>query len=373
MRGGRGIDPVDVLVPVVSVLAAMIVGGALIALTGANPFTAYSALIRGAVSGPTAIGTTLKNATPLMLTGLSVAIAFRAGLFNIGGTGQFVMGMLAGGFVALKLPQGLPQVVMLPIELAAAVAAGAAWGGLAGWLKAKRGAHEVITTIMFNYIAIRLGEYLLRKGGALQDHSIPDPKSHQYPPGAGLPVLWRPDPFTNVHFALVIALAVAVAVWFMIDRTSLGFRIRSVGFNPDAAEYGGIGVAGITITAMAMAGACAALAGACFVSGDLNGVLSKSDFSAVSAGFTGIAVALLGRNTVPGVILAALLFGGLDAGAQEVQLTGGLDSGVATKLILIIQGLVIFFVGLDMLFRSRVENIYGRLRPRPQSPGGAPL
>ena len=346
----------DVLVPILAVITAMLIGMVLIALTGNNPVTAYSALIRGAIGSPTGIGRTLIQATPIILTGLSVAIAYRAGLFNIGAAGQLIMGLLASGWVAIHFG-GMPQLLHVPLELVVAAAFGALWGAIAGFLKAARGAHEVITTIMLNYIAIRLGEYLLSQGGLLQEKGNPNPQSPPFTESSGFPVLWSPDPFTAVHMGLFLALGMALVTWFLIDRTSLGYRIRAVGLNPDAAEYGGISVTRITVVAMVLAGAFAGLAGASIGVGDPPPLLAKSDFPAIQAGFAGIAVALLGRNTALGVVLAGLLFGGLEAGAIEAQFSGGLPSGVATKLIQVIQGLIIFFVGADAMFRRHTSRI----------------
>ncbi len=341
----------NAIVPLLSVSVAMLAGMILIFIAGHDPFQAYSALVSGAIGSPTAIGRTLIQATPFMLTGLSVAIAFRAGLFNIGGTGQLIAGLLAASLVAVRF-ESMPQLFHVALLLIVAVAAGALWGAIAGALKAVRGAHEVITTIMLNYIAIRIGEYWLRPGGLLQEKGNPNPQSAAFNESSGFWILWSPDPFTVVHFGLVIALLMAFATWFIIDRTTLGYQIRAVGLNPDAAEYGGMSVARVTIISMAIAGGFAGLAGASIAVGDTPALVSKSDFVAIQAGFTGIAVALLGRNTAIGVVCAALLFGALEAGAIQAQFAGGLPPGVATKLIQVIQGLIVLFVGADALMRS---------------------
>jgi simple sugar transport system permease protein len=347
----------------------MLIGMLLIAATGNDPLQAYFALLKGSVGSSNSIARTLIQATPLILTGLSVAFAFRAGLFNIGATGQLIMGMLFSGWVALNISG--PQAFVVPIEIIAAVIGGALWGALAGSLKAIRGAHEVITTIMLNYIAIRLGEWLLSAGGLLQDKGNPNPQSPPFPESAGFPVLWLPNPFSPVHLGIAIALISALAMWFIINRSTLGYKVRAVGLNPDAAEYGGISVTRTTIISMAIAGAFAGLAGVSIAVGDPPVVLAKSDFPVIQAGFTGIAVALLGRNTAGGVIVAALLFGALDAGAQEVQFSGGLEPGVATKLIQLIQGLIIFFVGCDMLFRRMLSHVHGGSSSKAAAAGGA--
>lgn len=361
----KNVNPVDIVVPIVAVVVAMLIGAILVGVAGASPVQAYTALVNGAVFHPQAngdafvfasFGKTLLLATPLFLTGLSVAIGIRAGLFNIGGTGQVVVGMLACGIVGIHFG-GLVQPAHIALELLVAALAGAAWGAIAGLLKATRGAHEVITTIMLNFVAIRMGEYLLGQGGLLEEANT---QSKALTGSAGFPIFWQPLFGVNVHVGLFVALAVCFAIWFLLARTSLGYQIRAVGLSPDAAEYGGISVTRTVVLSMAISGALAGLAGAMWLLGKSAPVaLSKADFGALSIGFTGIAVALLGRNTVPGVIAAALLFGGLDAGAANMQVEGGLEGNTATKLILIIQGLIIFFVGADALFRKHVVRLMG--------------
>lgn len=344
----------NILVPVLAVITAMMIGAILVVIAGANPVQVYMALLNGSVLRTTGIGQTIINTTPLILTGLSVAVAARAGLFNIGGAGQVTVGMLGCGVFAIGLAS-LPQPFHLGIELAAAIVAGAVWGAFAGFLKSARGAHEVITTIMLNYIAIRFGEYLLGQGGLLEQTNT---QSKPFVASAGFPILWEPGFGIRVHFGIVLALGVAAAIWFLLARTSLGYRIRAVGLNPDAAEYGGISVTRTVVIAMGIAGALAGLGGAFWILGKpAPVVLSKADFGALQIGFTGIAVALLGRNTVPGVVVSAFLFGALDAGARTMQLEGGLEGDTATKLIIVIQGLIVFFVGIDAFFRKYVSKI----------------
>ncbi len=389
MKRLPSISVADVLVPVLAVGTAMLAGMVLLIVSGFNPFQAYGALLTGAVGSPSAIARTIIQATPMVLAGLSVMVAFRAGLFNIGATGQLIAGLICGGWVAIALefPEWMnttglvipgfisiswSQFIHPPLVLCAAALAGAAWGALAGFLKAVRGAHEVITTIMLNYIAIKIGEFLLRPGGALAEPGNPNPTSSAFEQSSGFIILWAPDSFTMVHFGTVIAILAAVAIAFLISRTSLGYQIRAVGLNPDAAEYGGINVAKITVVSMGIAGALAGLAGASIAVGDPPALLSKSDFSAIQVGFTGIAVALLGRNTALGVVCAALLFGALEAGAVQAQFDGGLPPGVGTKLIGVIQGLIILFVGADALFRKFANRAASSLSGGTPSQGSAP-
>lgn len=353
------IDMRTVLVPILAVLAAMLVGMVLIYAIGYDALYAYTSLVNGAVGSPSAIGTTLLRATPIILTGLSVMVAFRAGLFNIGGTGQAVIGLIAGGYVAVSW-SWLPGPAHWFTALVFAALFGGLWGALAGFLKVARGANEVVVTIMLNYVAIRFGEYLLGLGGPLQERGSSVPASGEFAQSARLPVFWRPDPFTEVHLGIVVALVAAGAVWFLIGRTALGYQVRAVGLQPDAAEYGGMSVTKVTVVAMFLAGALAGLGGAAQTLGDLER-LQKSELGVIQIGFAGIAVALLGRNTALGCVLAGLLMGALDSGAVGIQNDNALPPGVATKLIGVIQGLIVLFVGADMIFRRFADRIVGAI------------
>ncbi len=357
----RRFDIESALVPVLAVVAAMLVGMALIGMIGYDPFYAYTALIEGAVGSPSAIGSTLLRAAPITLTGLSVMIAFRAGLFNIGGNGQAIIGILFAGMVAVHAG-GIPGPFGWLIAMTLAALAGGLWAALAGFLKTVRGANEVVVTIMLNYIAVRIGEYMLGLGGPLQEKGSSIPASAEFASNAKLPVIWRPDPFTEVHVGVIVAVLGAAFAWFLIGRTSLGYQIRAVGLQPDAAEYGGMSVTKIVIIAMFIAGAYAGLGGAVSSLGDLDR-MQKSDFGVLQIGFSGIAVALLGRNTAWGCLFAALLMGGLASGAVGIQNAGALPAGVGTKLIDVIQGVIVLFVGMDVVFRrlsGRVVGIFNR-------------
>ena len=353
----RRIDIEAVLVPFLAVAAAMLVGMLLIGIIGYDPFYAYAALIEGAIGTPSAIGATMLRAAPITLTGLSVMIAFRAGLFNIGGNGQAIMGLLLAGTFAIKL-SFLPGASHWLFALGGGILAGGLWGALAGFLKVSRGANEVVVTIMLNYIAIRFGEYLLGLGGPLQEEGSSVPASASFDPSAQLPVFWRPDPFTEVHVGVLVAVIATMFVWFVINRTSLGYQIRAVGLQPDAAEYGGMSVAKITVIGMFLAGALAGLGGAVATLGELER-MQKSELAVIQVGFTGIAVALLGRNTAWGCLFAGLLLGALDSGAVGIQNQNALPSGVATKLIGVIQGVIVLFVGVDVVFRRFSDKIVG--------------
>jgi simple sugar transport system permease protein len=352
MRGRFDIEAL--LVPFMAVVAAMIVGMILIYEIGYDAMYAYSALVSGAIGSPTAIGATMLRAAPIILTGLSVMVAFRAGLFNIGGTGQAIMGLLFAGFIAVNVD--LPGASHWIVALALAALGGGLWGALAGFLKVARGAHEVVVTIMLNYIAIRFGEYLLGLGGPMQEKGSSVPASAAFAESAKLPVFWRPDPFTEVHVGVVVALVMAAFVWFLIGRTSIGYQIRAVGLQPDAAEYGGMSVTKVTVIGMFLAGALAGLGGAVATLGELDR-LQKSELAVIQIGFTGIAVALLGRNTAWGCVFAGLLLGALDSGAIGIQNDNALPAGLSTKLIAVIQGVIVLFVGIDVLFRRLSRRI----------------
>jgi simple sugar transport system permease protein len=365
----RHFDPEAALVPLLAVLAAMLVGMILIYAIGYDALYAYSALVEGAIGSPSAIGATMLRAAPITLTGLSVMIAFRAGLFNIGGNGQAIMGLLLAGTIGIYL-SALPGASHWIFALIGAAVAGGLWGALAGFLKVARGANEVVVTIMLNYIAIRLGEYLLGLGGPLQEKGSSIPASATFETSAQLPVFWRPDPFTEVHVGVIVALLGATFAWFLIGRTSLGFQIRAVGLQPQAAEYGGMSVTRITVIAMFIAGAFAGLGGAVATLGELER-LQKSELAVIQIGFAGIAVSLLGRNTAFGCLAAGLLLGALDSGAVGIQNQNALPSGVATKLIGLIQGVIVLFVGADMVFRKLSHRIVGTFGTSGSAAGGA--
>ncbi|MGI8778977.1 MAG: ABC transporter permease [Solirubrobacteraceae bacterium] len=317
--------------------------------TVATVADAYWALIRGAILDPqgasleavlSPLSETVVTATPLMLSGLAVTLAFRAGLFNIGGQGQAVVGAAAAAFVGFHF--NLAPGIHLAAALAAGILAGAVWGGVPGWLKGRTGAHEVITTIMLNYVATILIVYLLahetfrREGRA-------DAISPLVRPDARLPHLLGGD--LRLHAGLLVALAAAAAVGWLLARTTAGFELRATGLNLRAAETAGMRPARVYLVAMAVAGGLAGLAGATQMLG--------TDFTltpgvATGIGFTGISVALLGRATVKGTVAASLLFGGLQAGGIQMQAS----TGTPVDLVTIIQGLIVLFIAAPLLVRS---------------------
>src|SRR5207302_1134260 len=302
---------------------------------------------------------------------VAVAFAFRCGLFNIGGQGQYLTGAIMGVYIGSRfLGMSGPWHILLAIVLASL--AGAFWGAIAGFLKATVGAHEVITTIMLNWIIIWGGQYLFGIGGPLQNHvDRTIPKSDSIAANAHLPVWWGNPSLQGLHAGFFVAIAALVVFWIVLNRTTLGFEIRAVGFNPEAARYGGISVARNYVVAMAISGLFAGLAGALDVLGwqfrlDLTGIQIASQIA-----FMGIAVALLGRNTPIGVFLAAVLFAALINGTS----TRNLDPSVfrpelAGNLTRIIQGLVVLFVGADLLiiylWQLRRKLRLGRTKALPQ-------
>ncbi len=293
---------------------------------------------------------TLILTTTLILTGLAVAFAFRCGLFNIGGQGQYIVGSLVAVQMGVWFA-GMPAVPHVVLAVTAAMLAGAVWGGIAGILRATVGAHEVITTIMLNWIALWVGSWLVGFGGPMQDKTaISAPVTKPIAEGAKLHVWWGSAVLQGLHIGFFVALAALVLYWIVLNRTTLGYEVKAVGFNAEAARYGGISVSRNYFLAMAISGAFAGVAGAMDILGwqfrlDLTSVQTASQIA-----FIGIAVALLGRNTAPGIFLAALLFGALLNGTS----TRNLDPSVfrpelAGNLTRIIQGLIVLFVGADVL------------------------
>jgi simple sugar transport system permease protein len=369
-----------VVTPVMTAVLAFFIGGLVVLATGHNPLTVYRGILSGTGldffihfghyhvdipftdhhvffwwdTGSEAafnLQQTLLTATTLALTGLSVAFAFRCGLFNIGGQGQYLVGAISGVWVGSMFVR-MDSASHILLAVGVAMVVGAAWGAIAGFLKATVGAHEVITTIMLNWIAYWIGSYAFGQGGPLQNTvSKSVPISADVAEGARLPVWWGDVGLQGLHIGFFVSIAGLVIFWLVLNRTTLGYEVRAVGFNPEAARYGGISVARNYVVTMAIAGLFAGLAGALDVLGYLYrlGVL---DVQTSNVGFIGIAVALLGRNTAVGVGLASLLFGGLLYGTSTRNPSLGPEvfpTQLAGNLTLIIQGLVLLFVGADVL------------------------
>jgi ABC-type uncharacterized transport system permease subunit len=353
--------------PILTAILAFFMGGLVILASGANPFDAYLGILEGAGInwfwdhlGNTDVldlstfnlTQTLLRTTTFALTGLAVAFAFRCGLFNIGGQGQYTMGVVVGVWVGAYWGDALPSGLHVVIGIVLAGLAGALWAGIAGILKATVGAHEVITTIMLNWIAFWFASYCFGQGGPLQNQtpgqeSVPISDS-VYDNGVFLPILWGDEGLQALHYGIFLAVASLIAFWIVINRTTLGYEVRAVGFNPEAAAYGGISVKKNFFLAMAISGLFAGLAAAVDIFGwkYTAGVL---DIQASTVGFVGIAVALLGRSTAIGVGLAAFIFGALEYGTTRGLDPEVFDPTLAGNLSLMIQGLVVLFVGADLL------------------------
>lgn len=333
--------------PVISAGLAIGLGSIIIWASGYDPGAAFAALFQGSFGTPKAIGDTLLKSTPLILTGLAVAYGFRAGLFNIGAEGQLFMGGLAATALGLALA-GTPWWIVVPLMLLVAMLAGAGWAFVPAVLKARIGAHEVITTMMFTYIARYIVSWLVN-GPMKAEGQIP--QTNALDPSAQLPRIAslfsegtkEAIAFLNLgrgHMGIFVALAAAVVIWLILKYTTLGYENRSVGFNRWASETAGISVQWTTVKALCISGALAGLAGATEVMGVHHRLFDS--FSS-GFGFTGIAVALLAKNHPLGVIPAAFLFGALAAGAGTMQF----QADVPQKIISIIQALVIFFVAAE--------------------------
>jgi simple sugar transport system permease protein len=361
-----------ILAPVLTALLAFFVGGLVVlATTGKNPLDTYKAIFDGTglnwlfpwVTGDDRITAslnfqqTLLITTPLILTGLAVAFAFRCGMFNIGGQGQYLVGSIFAVWIGSSFADmsPIPHVVL---AILIGTLAGAVWAGIAGFLKAAVGAHEVISTIMLNWVAIWVAQFLFGLGGPLQGPQPEIPISDDIVPGARLKVFWGDPEFQGLSIGIFIALAALVVYWIVLNRTTLGYGVKAVGFNPEAARYGGISVARNYFLAMAISGGFAGLAGALDVLG-WQFHIATSDINASQIGFIGIAVALLGRNTAIGVGLSALLFAALVNGTSTRNLDPEVfEPELASNLTLLIQGLVVLFVGADLIILA----LLGRLR-----------
>ena len=369
-----------VVAPLLTVLIAFVMGGLVVLVTtGKNPLRTYQAIFEGSglnwlfpwvtgaerVTAAFNLQQTLIQTTTLILVGLAVAFAFRCGLFNIGGQGQYMSGAILAVWIGSSF-EGLSPVLHVLLALVVGTAVGALVAGIAGFLKATVGAHEVITTIMLNWTVLWVGVFLFGLGGPLQnDLQESVPISNDILEGAKLRVFWGDALLQGLHIGFFIALGALVVYWIILNRTTLGYGVKAVGFNPEAARYGGISVARNYVYAMALSGLFAGVAGAVDILGwEFN--INVNDIQASQVGFIAIAVALLGRNTAVGTFFAALLFGALLNGTSTRHLDPSVfRPDLAGNLTLIIQGLVVLFVGADVLVlwlwsqRKRLR----RLRP----------
>ncbi|MDC0948240.1 ABC transporter permease [Gammaproteobacteria bacterium] len=354
-----------VLVPAAQLLLALAISSLVVLMVGENPFDAFAVMVHGALNLDYGIWSTLYYATNFIFTGLAVAVAFHAGLFNIGGEGQAYVAGLAVAGLCLAFDRVMPWWLMLPLVIISTAAFGAIWGAIPGWLQARRGAHIVVTTIMFNFIAsalmsYALVQYIAKLGGNSTDsryfaiEAVP-PKVYEILRAIGIDA-----PVSLLNLSVLLGLGVAVLVWLLLWRTRLGYAIRVIGLNPRAAGYAGIPRARIIVIAMAISGALAGLMA-------VNEVYSAQGRLVLNYtagfGFIGIAVALMGRNHPAGVVVAALLFGALYQGGTELQFE---FKTLNPELIIVIQGLVIFFTGAtDRLLRDPIERLFYHLKSKP--------
>ena len=375
-RAGR-----SAVIPVTTVVLAFVVAGLVMLLTGNDPLSSYGAIFDGTglnwlfpwVGGHTRtvaaedLQQTLVSAAPLVLTGLSVAFAFRVGLFNIGSQGQYTVGSVIAVWFATSFTAMNPVLhIVIAIVLAALI--GGVWAAIAGWLKATVGTHEVISTIMLNWIAIYITQYLFQEGGPLQGkEALGNPVSNTIANNMHLPVIWGNPLLQGVDVGVFVAVLAAVAFWAIMHRSTLGYEVRAVGHNPTAARGAGISVARNYVVTMAICGVFAGLAAGIDVLG-WEFQVSSADIATSQVGFLGIAVALLGRNTALGTVFAALLFGALETGTSAGNLaTGSLNPELAPQLTLIIEGLIVLLVSTDLI-AVRLLGLPGRLgwgRPEP--------
>lgn len=333
-------------IPIISVLLGVIVGTIIMLATGYNPADAYTALWNGAFGEIYFTGEVVRQITPLILAGLAVAFAFRTGLFNIGVEGQLIVGWLAAVWVGIAFD--LPKIIHLPLAVLAAAVAGALWAFVPGFLKARFRVHEVIVSIMMNYVALHVSNYLIRN--VLTDKAD---RTETIPPSASLrsDFLASITDYSRLHWGILIAIGCVILMWVILEKTVKGYELKSVGFNQNASQYAGMNVNRNIILSMVISGAFAGLAGAMEGLGTFEYVSNKGGFTGV--GFDGIAVALLGANGPVGILLAACLFGFLKVGALNMPL----EAGVPNEMVDIIIALIVFFVASSYMIRLFLDRL----------------
>jgi simple sugar transport system permease protein len=323
------------LVPLLSVLFGFLAGAVVMIITNINPLDGYKALIKGVLGNPRKFGEWIVSSTPLILTGLAVAFGFRTGLFNIGAEGQLIVGSFAA--VAVGILIKAPKVIHLPLVLMAAALAGAFWAFIPGFLKARFRVHEVVVTIMLNYTALNLVNYAIK--------SLPgssNTKTVAIQPTADLSsdFLSKITSYSRLHWGFVVSILMAVLFWYIIEKTTFGYELRAVGFNPDASEYAGMKVDRNIVLSMMISGAFAGLAGAMISIGTFDYARVIGSFEGY--GFDGIAVALLGNNAGLGIVIAGFLFGALKAGSRAMAL-----ASVPKEIADIIMAFIVLFAAMN--------------------------
>ncbi|NPA30375.1 MAG: ABC transporter permease [Chloroflexi bacterium] len=342
----------DLFYPLAAASLAFVLGAVVLALLGVSPLDAYAALLKGAFGSRNAFAETLVKATPLLLVGLGICIAFRGQVINIGGEGQMIVGALLATALGLAFPDW-PGWVMIPLAMLVAMFGGAVWGGIPGVLKAYYNVNEILSTIMMNAIAVQLMNYLLR--GPMID-PVQAQRASQIPQTAALSAAYRLPRWvpTRLHLGALIAVVLALLVYFLLWRTGWGYRIRAVGYNPHASRYAGIPVKRYTVLALVLSGAFAGLAGMIQVYGVNYRMITDGSATGFTggAGFNGIVAALLGQLHPLGTIPASVLFGALLVGANAMQRAVQVPSALVTAL----NGLVVVFVVSSEYFRRRAQK-----------------
>ncbi|AWB43937.1 branched-chain amino acid ABC transporter permease [Paenibacillus sp. CAA11] len=336
---------------IVAIILGLIVGAIIMLIGGYDPLLAYQSLFQQVFGNSYDFGETLREITPLILTGLAVAFAFRAGLFNIGGEGQFIIGMTAATFIGVKVT-GLPAYIHAPLAIIVGGLCGGLWAAIAGYLKAKRGVNEVITSIMLNWTALYLANYVVRNFLLMEGQQ----RSQDIQPSASISIDWLSEMLNGarVHWGMLIAIIAAVFFYVYLWKTKQGFELRAVGSNPQAAEYAGMNVGRNVVKVMFISGVFAGLAGALQILGVFHyqSVMSGSP----GTGFDGIAVALIGMNNPFGILLGGILFGTLTYGSAGMSF----GAGVPPELIRIVIGAIIFFIAAQGIVRWVLKPFYNK-------------
>ena len=347
-----------ILFSLISIVLGLIVGAVALIIAGFNPIDAYSAMIEGIIGKPKYIAWTIIRSTPLILTGLSVAFAFKTGLFNIGAEGQFIIGALVATMVGAGVES--PPIIHVPLVLLVAALSGAIWGGFAGWLKSKFGINEVIATIMLNWIAFYLSNFMIRSTFLAKPNSEASIDIHE---SASIGINWLTDlvgPATKVNWGIVISIVLVLIIAFILFKTTLGFELRGVGYNKFGAEYGGINVNASILKSMAIAGLLAGIAGAIQVMGVSHNITILA--AQEGYGFDGIAVALIANSNPIGVILSGLLFGAFKYGGTKMQAIGA-----PSEVVNIVVGSIVYFIALSSVLRM----LYIKMRDKKRKGGNA--
>ncbi|MFC4320119.1 ABC transporter permease [Litchfieldia salsa] len=337
---------INILIPVLATILGMIAGAIIMLLGGYDPVKGYEALWNGVFGSPRAIGETIRAMSPLILAGLAVGFAFKTGLFNIGVEGQLLVGWLASVWVGYAL--NLPSIIHIPLAIIAAAIAGAIWGLVPGLLKAYFKVHEVIVTIMMNYIALYVTADLIKRFLYAGNE-----KSFKVQESASLASEFLASITSNsrLHYGIIVAIIAAIIMWYLLERTTKGFELRAVGLNQHASAYSGMSVKKNIILSMVISGAFGGLAGAMEGLGTFQNMTVLSSFT--GTGFDGIAVALLGANNAFGIIVAAALFGGLNTAAPQMSF----NANVPPELIDIVIALIIFFVASSYIIRVLLTRL----------------